>query len=112
MAPTRVEAGLARLGEFVRLTRERKGLTQIAVATAADMRNTQVSLLETGANVEVQFYERIAQALGFRGSLEMFQSGGDDLTRRMLKLWKALPDDEARKDVLRLMRQQIVADAE
>lgn len=100
------------LGAFARLCRERKGLTQAHVAELAGMRGPQVSLLETGANVEVQFYERVARALGFRHSLEMFTAGGDEKTRRLLRLWKALPDEEARDEALTLMRDVIVADEE
>lgn len=98
------------LGAYVRTCRTRKGLTQVEVAERAQMRGIQVSLLETGSNVEVQFYERIARVLGFRNALEMFASGGDDQTRRLLRLWRALPDDEARTDVLKLIQQMIVAE--
>jgi len=80
------------------------------MAEKADMRPAQLSALENGANVEIQFYERVARALNFRGALELFTSGGDDQTRKMLRLWRALPDDEARNDVLRQMRDWIVRD--
>lgn len=98
------------LGAYVKQCRERKGLTQADVAKTANMRGPQVSLLETGANVEVQFYERVARALGFRHALEMFTAGADDQMRKMLRLWRALPDDSARNDALGLMRDLIVAD--
>lgn len=100
------------LGAYVRRCRERKNLTQTQIAELADMRGPQVSLLETGANVEIQFYERVARALGFRHSLEMFTSGGDEKTRKLLRLWRALPDEEARNEVLALTRDVIVADEE
>lgn len=87
-------------------------MTATDVAIKAGMRNAQMSAVESGANVEVQFYERIAIALGYRGALEMFTSGGDPSTRKLLRLWRALPDEAARKDVLKLMRELIVADAE
>ena len=75
-------------------------MTQVEVATKAQMRGIQVSLLETGSNVEIQYYERVARVLKYRNSLEMFTSGGDAATRRLLRLWRALPDDEARTDAL------------
>lgn len=68
------------------------------------MRQAQLSLLERGDNVGIEFYDRAARALRFRNALELFTSGGDDLTRRLLRLWKSLPDDEARTDVLRLIQ--------
>lgn len=102
----------AKLGAYVRSAREAKRMTATEVATKAGMRNAQMTAVESGANVEVQFYERIAIALGYRGALEMFTSGGDALTVKLLRLWRALPDDEARKDALRSIREQILADAE
>lgn len=100
------------LGDHVRKCRLRKDLTQTQVADLAKMWGPQVSLVESGANVEVQFYERIARVLGFRNALDMFTSGGDASTRKLLRLWRALPDDEARNDVLKVMQRWIVADEE
>lgn len=98
------------LGHFVRRLREQRGLSQGETAAKAEMRQAQLSLLESGENVEIRFYDKVARAIGFRGALDMFMSGGDEKTRRLLRFWRALPDEEARTDVLQLMRDQIVAD--
>lgn len=42
--------------------------------------------------------------LGYRSALEMFTSGGDERTAALLRIWRALPDDAARKDVLRAVK--------
>lgn len=100
------------VGLFVRRLRESKGWTQVQLAKRAKMRNERISEVENGSNARIEQYDKIARALGYRGVLEMIMSGGDELTAKLLRLWKRQPDDEARRDVLKLMREQIVADAE
>ena len=101
------------IGQFVREIRERSDVSQIALATKAGLRNELLSRLEKGENVEIIQYERVAKALGFRGgALEMFRTGNDRLLRDMLKFWRALPDDEARTDALRLMKRSLLLDEE
>lgn len=102
----------APMGDYVRRARQRAGLNQGQLAEKAGMRPAQLSALENGANVEIRFYELVARALNFRGVIELFTSGGDDQTRRLLRLWRALPTDEARTDVLRLMKDSIVREGE
>lgn len=102
----------ADLGLFIRGLREAKGWTQLQLAKRAKMRNERVSEVEKGSNARIEQYDKIARALGYRSALEMFMSGGDEMTAKLLRLWKRQPDDGARKDVLKLMREQIVADAE
>lgn len=100
------------LGEYVRRVRSHRGLNQGELAVKAKMRPAQLSGLENGANVEIKFYDRVARAMDYRGALEMFTSGGDEKTRKLLRLWRALPDEEARTEVLRLVQDVIVADEE
>jgi len=103
------------LGQFIRTLREERRWTQIQLAKKAKMRNERVSEVENGSNARIEQYDKIARAFGYRGVLEMIMSGGDEMTAKLLRLWKRLPtrpDDSARKDVLNSMRDQIVADAE
>lgn len=100
------------IGAAIKALREDKNLTQKEVAEKVGTHFSQISLIENGANVESQWYERLAGAMGFRNALEMLASGGDDLTRKLLRLWKRLPDEEARKDVLKLVQRMIVAELE
>lgn len=100
------------LGGYVRSVREARELKQADLARKAEMRGAQLSLLENGANVEIQFYEKVARAMGFRGALEMFTSGADRSTRKLLRLWKALPDDAARKDALSAIEAIVVGEPE
>lgn len=100
------------LGVLVRAIRDARGWTQAELAIRADMRGERISDVEIGKNVRVEQFDKIAKAFGFRSTLEMFMSGGDDLTAKLLRLWKRIPDQEARMDVLRSMRDQIAADAE
>ena len=102
----------ADLGLFIRGLREAKGWSQIQLAKKAKMRNERISEVERGSNAQIEQYDKIARALGYRSVLEMIMSGGDLTTVKLLRLWKRLPDDTARKDVLSSMRDQIVADAE
>lgn len=99
------------LGRFVRGIRDRKGLTQLEVAAKGDMRNELLSRLELGENVEIDAYDRAARGMGFRGALEMFRSGGDDQTVKLLRMWRPLPD-VAQKAVLRAVKQIREADEE
>lgn len=95
------------VGRFVRRARERQGVTQLAAAAAAPMRNELLSRLERGENVEIAAYALAAKGLGFRSVIDLFRSGGDRQTARLLRLWAALPDDEARKDVLERVRRTV-----
>lgn len=99
------------LGRWVRTVREAKGLTQREVADRAEMRYVQLSLLENGRNVEVEQYDRVAKALGFRDALEMLRAPGDPIMRRLMRYWPLL-DDGARRDVLAQVKAMIDADEE
>lgn len=112
LVATRQPGPFAQLGHYVKRARERSGLTQGEVAKRAQMRQAQLSALENGANVEIQFYDKAARALNFRGALDLFTSGGDAQTKKLLRYWRALPDDEARNDALRQLKEQIVRDVE
>jgi transcriptional regulator with XRE-family HTH domain len=99
----------AELGAFVKAVREHRQMTASAVADKAGMRKAQVTLLEKGANVEIQFYDRMAVAMGFRGgALDMFTAVDDRATQTLLRLWRALPDDVARKDALNAVKKIVV----
>lgn len=94
------------LGRWVRTVREAKGLTQRVVAEKARLRYVQLSLLEQGKNVQVEQYQRVAIALGFRDALEMFRAPGDPILRRLLRYWNLL-DESARRDVLAQVKASI-----
>lgn len=100
----------AALGGYVRRARERKAVTQVDISKQTGIRTAQLSALENGHNVAIGYYDQVAKALGYRGALELFTSGGDEQTRKLLRFWRALPDDEARNDVLRQLKDWIVRD--
>jgi transcriptional regulator with XRE-family HTH domain len=101
------------LGRFLKSVRIAKGKTQREVAKLSGIPYPTVSLMEKGRNVEIMQYERFAKACGYRNALEMIRAGGDPLTRRLLRLWHALDDDdEARRDVLDQIERSIVRSEE
>jgi transcriptional regulator with XRE-family HTH domain len=109
---TKPERPYPAIGAFVRRIRESRGLKQGDVARQAGIRQPQITHLEKGGNVAVEYYDRVARVLGFRGALDMFMSGGDPQTRKLLRFWRSLSDDEARNDALELLRDQIVREEE
>lgn len=88
------------LGACLRRARISRRLTQVALFERTGVQNSQISRIEHGGNVEVGVYETLARALGFRHALELFQSGGDEKLRRLLLLWKGLPDEAAQSAAL------------
>jgi transcriptional regulator with XRE-family HTH domain len=101
------------LGKFLKRVRVDKGKTQRQIAHESGIPYPTVSLMEKGRNVEIMQYERFAKACGYRNALEMIRSGGDALTRRLLRLWAALgDDDQARRDVLDRIERMIVRSEE
>lgn len=100
------------IGACIRAIRKERKLTLEQVAEKIGSYASQISLVEGGDNVESQWYERIAVALKFKSAYEMLASGGDAQTRKLLRLWRALPDDEARTDVLKLVQNMIVDELE
>lgn len=97
------------LGHWVRTIRKAKSQTLEAVGAMAGIEKSQLSRIENGANVEVEQYEAIARALGFKNALEMFRAPGDPIMRRLQRYWPLL-DDAAKKDVLQLVKGTIDAD--
>jgi transcriptional regulator with XRE-family HTH domain len=91
------------LGAFIRRIRNERNLSQNDLADLINIRAPQVSRIENGGNVQVEQYERVARALGFRNAFEMFQAPGDPLLRRFLRYWPLL-DEGARKDMVRRAR--------
>ena len=60
----------ARFGANVREERQRRGLSQEALAAAADLHRTEISLLERGAREpRLSTVVRLARALGVRVSV-------------------------------------------
>lgn len=100
------------LGQFLRRVRENRGLLAKDVAARAHMRPAQVTHLQQGGNAMWEYYDDFARALGFKGALEMFQSGGDTQLGRLIRVWRALPDDGARTAALRAVKQILDADEE
>lgn len=100
------------LGQFLRRVRESRGLKAKDVAERAKMRPAQVTHLQNGGNALWEYYDRAAKAMGFRSGLDMFTSGGDDETALLLRRWRALTTDAARKDVLRAVKAIRDADEE
>ena len=99
-----------RVGNFVRAVRNARGLKSKEVALKAEIDPGLMTRIEKGENVELQQYDKVARALGFRGPLEMFRSEPNPLTRELLKLWRALQDDEeAQKELLAQVRDWIDA---
>lgn len=100
------------VGQFLRRVRESRGLRAKDVATRAQMRPAQMTHLQKGGNALWEYYDRAAKAMGFRSALDMFTSGGDDETALLLRRWRALATDAARKDVLRAVKAIRDADEE
>ncbi len=58
-----------RVGEKIRSYREKKGLTQEALAFEADLHRAYVGQIERGEkNIGIQNLEKIAKALGIKAS--------------------------------------------
>lgn len=94
-----------RVGAFVKSVRVSRGLKAKDVAEKAAVENSLVSRLEKGENVYLEQYDKVARAMGFRGILEMFKFEPDPPTRRLLRYWADLRDDErARNEVLDLVK--------
>lgn len=95
------------LGNFVSRVVKRSGRTAIDIAEKGGLTRgpASVSDLKGGANAQWDTLNRFAKGAGYRSALEMFMSGGDALTLQMLRVWRALPDDEARRDALAAVKK-------
>lgn len=91
------------LGRFIRAARLARRWTQPELAARAGVNTARISEIERGAAPSVASVDRLAQALGFRGVIDLFQSGGDDDTAQLLRTWRAL-DPLARRDALDSMQ--------
>jgi transcriptional regulator with XRE-family HTH domain len=97
------------LGDLIRRHRGTRGLTQIELAAMAQMSNSQLSLVESGRNTEVRFAVQAANALGFKGIVDMVTTPpGDKVMPRLWKIWPLL-SDQARRDVLQKVSDSIAA---
>lgn len=97
------------MGAVVRAARKDRGWTsQEKLAEAAGIYPAQVSLLETGHNVESKYYAIIATMLGFRGPLEMLRAH-DPLTRQLLRLWHG-QDEKTKKLALKKLQVWLLED--
>lgn len=105
---TRTARPAADCGHHVRTLRKAAGLLHREIADQAKMRVAQVSQVEQGHNVEIQYYARIAKVLGFRGALELFRTpDSDPLARHRDRAW-ALLDERQKKRVLRTMNNILI----
>jgi transcriptional regulator with XRE-family HTH domain len=100
------------VGQFLRRVREARGLKAKDVAAKASMRPAQMTHLQNGGNALWEYYDSAARAMGFKSALDMFTSGGDDETALLLRRWRALSTDAARRDVLRAVKAIRDADEE
>jgi transcriptional regulator with XRE-family HTH domain len=98
----------ADLGFQVRTIRKSLGVTHEVLAAKAKMRAPQISLLETGHNVESRQYEAIAKALGFRTALELFRASDADPLRKQLDRAWLLLDDTQKQRTLRFLNTLIL----
>lgn len=98
------------LGRQVKNMRTAAKLTTRTLADMAGMRQPQVSLLETGHNVEARQYTLIARALGFRDALELFRASDADPLRRHLDRGWALLDTAQKKRVLALLNRLLLGE--
>jgi transcriptional regulator with XRE-family HTH domain len=96
------------LGQQIKRVRERKGMTQAKVCDLTGMRAAQVSRMESGYNMESQFYARTAYALGCRNALEMFRQE-DPLTTKLMRVW-ASADDRTRDLAYRKFKVWLLED--
>jgi SOS-response transcriptional repressor LexA/DNA-binding XRE family transcriptional regulator len=78
------------LGEAIRSARVAKGLSQDGLATLAKVSRKQVSLVENGANVSVDFLEKVVRALEMRelplGGVKLRIPGQPDVDASEVKL--------------------------
>lgn len=97
-------------GAVVARHRHAAGLLQRELAAKAKVRVAQVSQVENGHNVEIQYYARFAKVLGFRGALEMLRAADSDpLAKHRDRAW-ALLDDGQKKRALRKMHELLLED--
>jgi hypothetical protein len=85
---------------------ERSGRTASEIAEKGRLTRGAVTVsdLKNGRNPQWETLDRFARGAGYRGALEMFTSGGDAQTAKVLRVWRGLPDDEARADFLLAIR--------
>lgn len=88
---------------------DRHGLTATALKGSRGTRPATITDLRNGENTETKHYEDIAAELGFRDALEMFRIGeADDDFRPFYRVWKALADEDLRKEWLAAGQEMIV----
>jgi transcriptional regulator with XRE-family HTH domain len=98
------------LGVFIRRLIAGK-MNQLQLAEASGLRPAQITKIVNGGSVLSEQYEQVARALKYRNALEMFKAPEDVLTRRLLRLWAALGEnDAARRDVLQQIKRTIDED--
>ena len=100
------------VGAFLQQVRLSRRLQGKEIAERSGMRPAQVTHLQQGGNALWEYYDSFAKACGFKTALDMFTTGGDSQVARLLRLWKALPDDAARMAALRAVKQLVDADEE
>lgn len=98
----------ADLGHQVRTMRKAAGITHEKLAAKAKMRAPQISLLETGHNVESRQYTVIAKALGYRGALELFRATDTDPMKTHADRAWLLLDEAQKRRALRFLNTLVI----
>jgi transcriptional regulator with XRE-family HTH domain len=91
------------LARLVADHRERQGLTQTELAARAGLQANAISQLELGkGNPTWATLQRVATALGYADPVEMIVAAEPPVRyeRELVREFRRLPDDAARKDVL------------
>lgn len=97
------------LGQVIREHRLAAEMTHAVLAKKAGLRReTQLSVIELGYNVESVQYAQCAKGLGFRSALEMFRSRAHDpLARHLERVWLLL-DEPQKKRALRWLNNLLI----
>ncbi|MDR1990016.1 MAG: helix-turn-helix domain-containing protein [Acidobacteriaceae bacterium] len=108
----RKQGPYADLAALIRSFRIAANWTQGELAEKAGIALMSVSAAENGRNARWETLTGIANAFGFENFIELCRAENHPLqteqTRALLRAWKALPDDQARKDALDLVAAEIV----
>ncbi|MDR1990600.1 MAG: helix-turn-helix domain-containing protein [Acidobacteriaceae bacterium] len=100
------------LADLVRSFRHAADWTQSELAERAGIALMSVSAVENGRNVRWETLTSLANAFGFENFIELCRVEDNpshtEQTRALLRVWSALPDDQARQAVLDLIAAELV----
>jgi transcriptional regulator with XRE-family HTH domain len=100
------------LANLIRLFRFSADWTQAELAAKAGIALISVSAVENGHNPRWETLTCLARAFGYDTFIDLCRSENNpshnEQTQTLLRAWNALPNDQARKEVLALIAAEIV----